>query len=304
MVCFPSTFPPPIGEFRVAGEALPAALRPFVLEIYEASPVPGRGSVTLSATTEACLCVPLAAERTGRGRRVVVVGPRPEAVEVVPDRSGREFCVRFSTVGLYALFGLSGAPADGGCLLASPGSRATRAVADEVQRYGAAVHALPAGLGPDEAFAARTALTVTFLLGRVAQVAPETAFLQTVVDAVEQASGHVTVCALARRLGMSASTLRRRFGVLGMSVKRFAKIVQWRGTHAFRRAFPDATWAQTAYHFGYADQSHLIHDYRRLTGTTPARWQPDRLPAPSRWHGDDGAHAAGHPAPTAAPRGR
>lgn len=294
------TFPLRPADLRVPGDALPAALQPYVLEIYEAPPSPGCGSVTLSATTETCLRVPLAGEaagpkRSGAGQaaRVVLVGPRPVATEVVSDRAGREFCVRFSPVGLYALFGLGGVPTDRRGLPAPRDARVSPEVPEVVQRYGDAVHALPAGLRPDEAFAARTSLTVAFLLHRAAQVTPETAFLQTVIDAIEQSCGNITVCDLARRLGIGQSTLRRRFGVLGMPVKQFAKIVRLRGAHAYRHMCPNATWAQTAYQFGYADQSHLIHDCRRLTGTTPARGQPDRLPTHRRWHAREGAHVAG-----------
>ena len=38
---------------------------------------------------------------------------------------------------------------------------------------------------------------------------------------------------------------------------------------------PDAVdWAEVAAEHGYADQAHLIHDFRSLTGITPSAYRP------------------------------
>jgi AraC-like DNA-binding protein len=102
----------------------------------------------------------------------------------------------------------------------------------------------------------------------------EAAFLQRAVDAIEGAHGAVRVEALARSLGVSPGTLRRRFRVLGAPVKRFAEVVRFRHAHAYLRTTPGATWTDVVHRFGYADQSHFVRAYRRLSGTAPTRWDP------------------------------
>ncbi|PAP77090.1 helix-turn-helix domain-containing protein [Rubrivirga marina] len=72
---------------------------------------------------------------------------------------------------------------------------------------------------------------------------------------------------------VSTPTLRRRFAVLGVSVKRYAEIVRFRLAHAFLHAVPGTTWSDVVERFGYADQSHFVRAYRRLAGVSPTRWE-------------------------------
>lgn len=53
----------------------------------------------------------------------------------------------------------------------------------------------------------------------------------------------------------------------------FARVVRLqRSTHSIRRARSQgslASWARLAVDCGYADQAHLIREFRTLTGVTP-----------------------------------
>src|SRR5690606_31486034 len=104
---------------------------------------------------------------------------------------------------------------------------------------------------------------------------PGTDFLQAAVAAIEAASGNVRVGTLARQLGVSPSTLRRRFGVLGLPVKRFAEVLRFRQAHAFLHTTPGATWADVVGRFGYADQAHFVRAYRRYSGGPPTQWNAE-----------------------------
>lgn len=76
------------------------------------------------------------------------------------------------------------------------------------------------------------------------------------------------------RLGFSASTFQRRFrAAVGLSPKQFARV------RRLQRVLPDAAgddveWALLAGAHGYADQAHLIHEFRALTGVTPGQYRP------------------------------
>jgi AraC-like DNA-binding protein len=78
------------------------------------------------------------------------------------------------------------------------------------------------------------------------------------------------IAALARDLGISLRQLERRFRAgVGLSPKLFGSM------RRFLRVFraieePGATWVETAVSCGYYDQAHLIRDFRRFTGQTPA----------------------------------
>lgn len=77
-----------------------------------------------------------------------------------------------------------------------------------------------------------------------------------------------SVRSLASRLDISERQLSRRFHALvGTSVKRFARVVRFgKAVAAGRRG---ASWADTSYACGYADQAHLAHDFKRMAGSPP-----------------------------------
>ena len=49
-----------------------------------------------------------------------------------------------------------------------------------------------------------------------------------------------------------------------------------RRAHAYLHTTPGATWLDAVARFGYADQAHFVRDYRRFSGTSPTRWEPQR----------------------------
>jgi AraC-like DNA-binding protein len=79
----------------------------------------------------------------------------------------------------------------------------------------------------------------------------------------------VRVDELARRVGLSQSALERRFRrVVGAPPKALASIVRLRRVTRLRAA--GMTFTAIAHAAGYADQSHFIKDFRRVTGVAPA----------------------------------
>ncbi len=99
---------------------------------------------------------------------------------------------------------------------------------------------------------------------------------ETVNRAVELArspAAPTSVQELARALGVSVRVLELRFrDALGMSPK--AMLRRCRAialTDSIARA-TCSPWAELAAAWGFADQSHLIRDFKRQVGTTPARY--------------------------------
>jgi AraC-like DNA-binding protein len=73
---------------------------------------------------------------------------------------------------------------------------------------------------------------------------------------------------LASHLDISERQLSRRFhAMVGTGVKRFARIARFGKAVAKRRR--GVSWSQISYACGYSDQSHLVHDFKLITGCSP-----------------------------------
>ena len=87
------------------------------------------------------------------------------------------------------------------------------------------------------------------------------------------------VASVARAAGMSARQLERRFQrEVGLPPKLFARIARLQRALAWRQSRPGATWSRVAAAAGYADQMHLVRDFRALAGDAPTRFEREREP--------------------------
>jgi AraC-like DNA-binding protein len=122
--------------------------------------------------------------------------------------------------------------------------------------------------GADEAIA-RLAEALTARLPRIAGIPPD---LRAAVDRITARGGRVDVARLAASLGITRQHLARRFAAhVGVTPKTFCRTVRlWEVLRAARRG--PVRWARLAADLGYSDQSHLVADFRSLTGLTPSRW--------------------------------
>ncbi|MGV0852427.1 helix-turn-helix domain-containing protein [Mycolicibacterium phlei] len=85
--------------------------------------------------------------------------------------------------------------------------------------------------------------------------------------------GRVRVSDLAQDLGWSRRHLSARFREeFGLTPKTLARVLRFE--HAVRLVSADAApvWAEVSAAAGYADQAHLVRDWRSFTGRTPASW--------------------------------
>lgn len=78
------------------------------------------------------------------------------------------------------------------------------------------------------------------------------------------------VSALARQLGVSERTLRRRCeAAFGYGPKTLARILRFQRILRLLRRPADARLAEMAVETGFADQAHMTREVRRLGGLTP-----------------------------------
>jgi AraC-like DNA-binding protein len=84
-----------------------------------------------------------------------------------------------------------------------------------------------------------------------------------------RSGGRSTVRGIAHQVGWSHKHLITRFkqqvGVAPHMAARLVRLVM-----VWRHLDDERSWARIAVECGYADQAHLIREFRRFTGTTPA----------------------------------
>jgi AraC-like DNA-binding protein len=107
----------------------------------------------------------------------------------------------------------------------------------------------------------------------VAAVRPE---LRWAWQQIADSNGSVTVATLADELGWSRRHLSAQFrDEFGLSPSTVARVARFDAATAMLRGPERLTLAQVAARAGYADQSHMTREWRRLGGSSPTAWQDD-----------------------------
>jgi AraC-like DNA-binding protein len=92
-------------------------------------------------------------------------------------------------------------------------------------------------------------------------------------------AGAVPIGRLAGEVGWSHKHLITRFRQqVGLAPKTAARLVRFDGVWRRLDQQQPPDWADLARQAGYADQAHLIRDFRQFTGTTPTGFQARTLP--------------------------
>lgn len=170
----------------------------------------------------------------------------------------RMFAVFFTAAGAHDLFGLdmprfANRSVDAHALLGAW----TRVLADAVARAD----------GPDE----RRALADAALLERLAKRRADAGLGARAAELIQARSGVGTVGEVPAELGVSERTLRRHFlREVGMPLKAYARWVRFSHAHEYLSGPARPSWVDGAHRFGYADQAHLVREYRHFAGEPPS----------------------------------
>jgi AraC-like DNA-binding protein len=88
------------------------------------------------------------------------------------------------------------------------------------------------------------------------------------------ARGQVRVGAVAAELGWSRRHLGERFRAeVGLTPKAVARVLRFEHAHRLATVPDPPSWAEVSASAGYADQAHLVRDWRAFTGRTPTAWR-------------------------------
>jgi AraC-like DNA-binding protein len=165
-------------------------------------------------------------------------------------------------------------------LLGLPLDQLSGHTVDLVEVLGADGRRLAEQLRDTPSWRRRFALMDRFLLGRLdrgPRPAPEVA---RAWERLVATGGALPIRQLAREVGWSHRHLLTRFRQqVGLGPKTAARLVRFNGV--WRRLDEDRPldWGLVAAEVGYADQAHLVREFRQFTGTTPTGFLARARPA-------------------------
>jgi AraC-like DNA-binding protein len=100
--------------------------------------------------------------------------------------------------------------------------------------------------------------------------------VQRAIAQLRQRAGALPIASLAQQVGVSERQLERLFQErLGVRPKLFARVLRMQRALQLLEASPTGQ-AQLALGAGFADEPHLVRDFRALTGRTPAQLLRER----------------------------
>ncbi|MBO0792853.1 MAG: AraC family transcriptional regulator [Ktedonobacteraceae bacterium] len=109
-----------------------------------------------------------------------------------------------------------------------------------------------------------------FHAARMRWTLADVVFLRTVLERLYDTRGHIRMSELAADCGLSLRQLERRFKqCIGVSPKVFARLLRFEALRDSLIQGPGTSLADVASHFGYQDQAHVIHEFKRWAGCTP-----------------------------------
>ena len=207
------------------------------------------------------------------GDPVGLVGPAYTGMQ--PDRvvvGTLSHALRLEYHGWVKTFGIRFHPARGAGFLGRPAT----VFADKLVPLAQACAPLDDGLrrmfeaNPNlEEQAARDALD-RVLLEQLPSSLPPDELVVAMVDRLTASNSAMLVAQIAREAGISARQLQRRFrAAVGMPPKRFARVVRFARVWQLASMRPRETWAELAAEHGYADQAHLVREFRAFGADPP-----------------------------------
>jgi AraC-like DNA-binding protein len=99
------------------------------------------------------------------------------------------------------------------------------------------------------------------------------------IRAIVESGGSIEIATLGPAIGVTRQHLARSFARwVGVPPKTFARVVRLQRLLEALRSARDPHWNALATWAGYYDQSHLVAEFKELTGVTPSAWtRPGRL---------------------------
>ena len=198
--------------------------------------------------------------RAGDGRRASVIGT------MIRPRT-------FTAIGPVDLFGVRFRPGGLAAYVALEADELVDAQVDLANFWGPLAQEVWHRLG--EATSADRVRLLQEVLRARANGGPQTdPFVRHCVSRIEAARGWLRIGDLEKSTGLSARQLERKFARhLGISPKTFARVIRFKGVMAAADRPDTPDWVGLAGDFGFADQPHLVREFKTFSGLTPVEYR-------------------------------
>lgn len=186
------------------------------------------------------------------------------------EATGASACMQvdFSPLGAYRFFGL-------------PMRDLAGAVTDLDDALGRRFAQLATRLAEAGAWDARFDLLDWFVRDRLNRSRPPSSEVAWAWRRLRASHGQVRIGALARDLGWSRRRLAERFSIeVGRPAKTAARLMRFERAHAAALAPVAPDWSGLALDCGYADQAHMIREFRQFAGLSPQACRTAVAPMP------------------------
>jgi AraC-like DNA-binding protein len=120
----------------------------------------------------------------------------------------------------------------------------------------------------------RIRLLETFLLGRMTTAEPD-AMVTLALRRFQASPASALIQPVQAESGCSPARFIQRFeSAVGLTPKRYTRVLRFNAVLGRLVRTGPRDWAEVAVDAGYCDQSHLIHEFKSLTGLTPGAYEP------------------------------
>jgi AraC-like DNA-binding protein len=189
---------------------------------------------------------------TGNQPDRAVVGPLSRAIRLVYRGPVNTFGIRFH-------------PARGAAFFSQPATSLTNKLVPLAQissPLDRTLSCLLAGNSSPDTESCRAALDQV-LLEQLASSSPADMPVAAMVDRLARSDPAPPIAEIARELGISSRQVQRRFlASVGVPPKQFVRVLRFARLWQTASMSPPETWAALAAEHGYADQAHMVREFR------------------------------------------
>ena len=178
--------------------------------------------------------------------------------------------VFIGAAGKVSLFGIRFWPAGAGHFFESEVSEFSGRIIDLSLVWGNSVGLVAERLAESDSFAQKVKIIEEDLGSRLDHSRLRQTAIDHAVSLIASGAGMASIPKIARLAAISERGLERKFKqAIGLSPKSYSRIVRFQRVLGSLEACDPVEIADTAFKFGYYDQSHLINDFRQFSGLTP-----------------------------------